>query len=111
MDTLKERVYTLVDKMPEYPGGKGTIMRYISTHLRYPETDKEEGLQSRVVVRFIVTAKGAIANPQVLRRGESGLSKNIVELLIHMPPWIPGQIDGKAVPVYFTLPINVCLKE
>lgn len=47
-------VYTEVDEMPVFPGGKIEIHLFISKNIRYPETEKNEGVEGTVYITFVV---------------------------------------------------------
>jgi DNA repair exonuclease SbcCD ATPase subunit len=55
-----EKVYRAVEQQPEFPGGLGELMAYLSTHIRYPQKARDFNAQGKVYVRFVVTADGCI---------------------------------------------------
>jgi TonB family protein len=101
-------VFTVVEEMPEFPGGMGELMKYLQSNLIYPNEEKIAGISGKVFVKFVVQEDGAISNVEVLRsvNGGDGLSKEAVRVIQNMPKWKPGKQNGKTVPVYFNLPIN-----
>lgn len=103
--TKVDKVMTTVDVMPQFPGGMSEVMKYIAKNLCYPKIAKENGIQGRVIVRFIVSASGKVENVKVLRSLDPYCDKEAIRLVKSMPNWIPGKEDGKAVSVYYTLPI------
>lgn len=109
-DRFDDYPYTTVEQMPQYPGGEAEMMKYISKNLKYPILDKEEAIQSRVTVRFIVEKDGTLSNFEVLRGIVPEYDEATVEMIKQMPTWIPGKQNGKAVRVYYTLPIMICFR-
>jgi protein TonB len=101
-------IFTVVEEMPEYPGGMGDLMKYLQNNINYPQVEKEAGIQGKVFVKFVVNPDGSISNTEVLRgvAGGEGLSKEAVRVVKSMPKWKPGKQNGRTVPVYFNLPIN-----
>jgi protein TonB len=101
-------IFTVVEEMPEYPGGMGDLMKYLQNNISYPQVEKEAGIQGKVFVKFVVQPDGAISNVEVLRgvSGGEGLSKEAIRVVKSMPKWKPGKQNGRSVPVYFNLPIN-----
>lgn len=101
-------IFTVVEEMPEYPGGMGDLMKYLQNNISYPQVEKEAGIQGKVFVKFVVQPDGAISNVEVLRgvAGGEGLSKEAIRVVKSMPKWKPGKQNGRSVPVYFNLPIN-----
>ena len=101
----EDRPYDAVEQMPTFPGGEAELMKFIRDNLRYPLTAKKEGIQGRVILRFVVTKTGAIDNITVLRSLDPACNEEAIRLIKSMPRWIPGKQNGNAVPVYFTLPV------
>ena len=62
-----EAVFTVCEKMPEYPGGQQEMMKYLSTNIKYPMVAREAGLQGKVFVQFIVGKDGAISDAKVIK--------------------------------------------
>src|SRR3712207_7093121 len=48
--------------MPEFPGGTSALMKYLSTHIKYPAVSQEIGAYGRVIVQFIVDRKSTRLN-------------------------------------------------
>ena len=101
----EDRPYDAVEQMPTFPGGEAELMKFIRDNLRYPLTAKKEGIQGRIILRFVVSKTGAIDNITVLRSLDPACDEEAIRLIKSMPRWIPGKQNGNAVPVYFTLPV------
>lgn len=99
-------IYQVVEQMPEFPGGQAALMDYLKKNLRYPEIARDNEVQGRVIVRFVVNADGKIGDVVVLRDIGSGCGEEAKRVVASMPKWAPGRQNGKAVPTYFTLPIT-----
>ena len=82
------------------------MMKFIRDNLKYPAIAQEAGVTGRVIVNFIVGRDGKITQIKVVRGIGSGCDEEAIRVLKKMPPWTPGQMGGKAVPVYFTFPIT-----
>ena len=104
-----DKVYTQVEEMPRYPGGEGELMRFIGTSLRYPEKAKDDSIQGRVIVRFIVKKDGSIGETEILRSCHPLLDAEAVRVVKSIPKMIPGTINGKSVNVGYVLPIAFSL--
>lgn len=61
-----DKTFDLVEQAPTYPGGQGEIMKYLSTHLRYPAVAREMQAEGEITVKFIVDKTGFVRSPQVL---------------------------------------------
>lgn len=105
-------VYTVVEEMPEFPGGPMAMMRFIQKTISYPRTALEKGLSGKCFVRFIVNINGSISDIQVVKGIDNcpDCDAEAIRTIQMMPLWKPGKQKGKAVPVYFNLPINFQLR-
>ncbi len=104
-------VYLVPDKMPEFPGGNGALMKYLAENIRYPEKAQKEGIQGRVIVQFVVDKTGKIINPKAIRNVSPELDAEAVRVVSTMPTWKPGGEKGENVDVRFTLPIQFRLNN
>lgn len=98
--------FTVVEQMPEFPGGKEALFAYIGKNLKYPEQAQEEGIEGVVYVTFVVETDGKITGVQVLRGIGGGCNEEAVRVVSGMPNWTPGMQAGKAVRVKYNLPIR-----
>lgn len=104
-------VFMVVEKMPEFPGGQGELMKFLSQTVRYPVKAQELGKQGRVIVTFIVNEDGSIDDDiKVIRSVDTALDNEAIRVIKAMPKWTPGTQRGKAVRVNYTLPINFKLQ-
>ena len=101
----KEEPYTMVEQMPQFPGGMKALMEYISKNLRYPEDAKQEKTEGRVIVRFTVKEDGSITDVNIIRGVSPSIDAEAVRVLSGMPKWQPGMQNGKAVPTLYTVPV------
>ena len=88
-----------VDQQPPFPGGTNALNTFIASNLKYPIAAAENGIQGRVIVKFIVEKDGSISNVEVDRSVDPSLDNEAMRVVKAMPKWIPGQINGKAVKV------------
>ena len=56
----EEKPYTMVEQMPQFPGGDRELLSFIAKNLRYPTIAQENGIQGKVFVRFVVSATGDV---------------------------------------------------
>ncbi len=107
---LKEPL-TATEKMPSFPGGEKTLMLYLSKNLQYPESALKDGIEGRVVCRFVVKKDGKIDDVKIMRSLSPDCDREVIRLMEHMPEWIPGEKDGEKVAVYFSMPIRFSLEK
>ena len=108
---MNEQVFTVVEKMPSFPGGDAELLKYIATNIKYPKESQDNGEQGRVICSFIVGRDGSVNNPEVLRGVTPLLNEEAVRVINTMPRWNPGMQCGKAVAVKYTVPITFRLKS
>ena len=102
----KVPVFTVVQQMPEFPGGMKALIRYLAQNVKYPEAAIISGAEGRVTCTFIVGANGAISNVGILRGIDPVLDAEAVRVLQAMPHWSPGKQRGIAVDVKYTIPVT-----
>ncbi len=107
----KDEIFTAVEQMPQFPGGDAELYKWISSHIKYPTMAAENNIQGRVTVRFVVKEDGSIGRVEVLRGKDPDLDKEAQRVVKTLPKFIPGKMNGRAVQVWYTLPINFKLQQ
>jgi protein TonB len=105
-----EKIFTAVEQAPKFPGGDAEMYKWLSNHIRYPEQAAQNNIQGRVTVQFVVEKDGSIGEVKVVRGKDPDLDKEAVRVVKSMPKFVPGKMNGQAVRVWFTLPINFKLQ-
>ncbi len=107
----KEEVFSSAAHMPSYPGGDAALMKYLSDHLRYPETAASNNIQGKVIVQFVVTKTGKIGEVKVARSVDKDLDREAVRVCKSLPAFSPGRnAVGDPVNVWYTLPVTFKLQ-
>ncbi|MBP8040846.1 MAG: energy transducer TonB [Bacteroidales bacterium] len=101
---------TVIDKMPEFPGGEAAMTKFIVDNVKYLEAAKKSGIQGKVYVNFLVTKNGKIDSVRVEKKVNELLDKEALRVISSMPDWIPGENKGVAIDVQMTLPISFKLE-
>jgi len=104
-----DTLFTVVEVMPEFPGGSTSMIEFVKGNLSYPADAKEKGIEGRVFVNFVVETDGSISNAQILRGIGGGCDEEAVRVVAKMPNWTPGYQRGQAVRVSFNMPILFAL--
>ncbi len=106
-DTARsEKTYDVVETMPDYPGGIGEMMKYISTNVKYPKEMAEQKIEGRVIISFVVKNNGEITDAKVTRSVHPQLDAEALRVINSMPNWTPGMQGGKPVNVKIVLPVS-----
>ncbi|HNV95086.1 MAG TPA: energy transducer TonB [Bacteroidales bacterium] len=98
--------FYVIEEKPEFPGGEAAMFQWIAKNVKYPEIAKENGVQGKVFVQFVIGKEGKVTDVQVVRGVDPSLDKEAVRIIQSMPAWKPGKQRGKPVKVSFQLPIN-----
>ncbi len=101
----EEQVFMIVENMPEFPGGMKALYKFLSNNIKYPALARENNIQGKVYLRFVVTAKGEVDKITVARGVDPLLDKEAVRVAKMLPKWKPGMQRGKSVSVWYTLPV------
>ncbi len=104
------RVFTVVQQMPEFPGGQGSLLKYLATRIKYPTIAQENGIQGRVSCSFVVDTDGSLKDIEVIRGIDPSLDKEAVRVIREMPKWSPGVQNNMAVAVKYTVPVTFRLQ-
>ena len=104
-ENYDDKVFDVVEQMPSFPGGNGKLSEFLSQNVRYPVVAVENGIEGRVIVRFIVERDGSVSNVEVAKGAEASLDNEAVRVVKMMPKWNPGKHKGQAVRVKFAVPI------
>lgn len=130
-----EKIFDIVEQMPQFPGGDVKLMEFIAHNIRYPEIATENGVQGRVLVQFIVEKDGSLTTPEVVatssgigevipivvtskmgdkerqnaethNAGVKALRDEAIRVIKSMPKWTPGKQRGKEVRCRYTIPVT-----
>jgi TonB family protein len=104
-------VFVVVEKMPVYPGGDEALFRFIYENVRYPAEAKEQGIQGKVILRFMIASDGAVEDITVVRGVHPLLDAEAIRVMSIMPGWMPGTQGGKPVNVWYSVPISFSLSS
>jgi len=101
--------YTVVDTMPQFPGGDMALLKYIAENTRYPKEAKDNNIQGRVITRFKVNGDGTVSDVSVLKGVNTFLDNEAIRVVSSVPKFTPGKLNGVTVPVWYMVPITFTL--
>lgn len=104
------KVYNVVEQMPSYPGGEAALLKYVGTHIKYPAIAQEQEISGVVVLRFVVQEDGTVGDVIVQKSLEKHCDEEAVRVVKTLPRFIPGKQQGKAVRVWYTLPVRFSIQ-
>ncbi|MGZ3871453.1 MAG: TonB family protein [Mucilaginibacter sp.] len=107
----RDIVFTAVERVPQFPGGLPAFGRYLAKNIRYPAKARENGVQGRVIISFIVEKDGSLTDAHITRGVSAEIDKEALRVMTASPDWEPGIQNGKKVRVAYTVPISFTLSE
>ncbi|GAB4037946.1 energy transducer TonB [Spirosoma gilvum] len=114
-----DKVYTVAERQPEFPGGTVALSRYLAENIVIPNALARKRYDTGpVAAKFIIDELGYIHDIRIQvkpldkkgRRGMEAFMANIIAAVEKMPRWTPGEVGGRPVPVYYTLPIEITMQ-
>lgn len=104
----RPEIFTMVEQMAEFPGGSAGLTAFIQKNLVYPKEARQHNIEGRAIAQIVVKADGHvdIDKIKVLRSLGYGTDEEIIRIMKSMPVWKPGKQNGRAVSVFYTLPVT-----
>ncbi|MDP2112885.1 MAG: TonB family protein [Bacteroidota bacterium] len=99
-------VFSMVEEMPQFPGGFEALKTYVAASMKYPTIALENVIQGQVTVKFVVDKSGKVTNTRVSRSVDPSIDKEALRIVNSLPKWEPGKQNGEAVDVSYEMPIN-----
>ncbi|MFD2932285.1 energy transducer TonB [Spirosoma flavum] len=114
-----EKVYTVAEREPEFPGGKAALSHYLAENIRIPGSLVRRNYNTGpVAAKFIIDELGYVHDVRIttkpidkkVQKGMQDFMTSIISVVEKMPRWQPGEVGGKRVSVFYTLPIEVNMR-
>jgi len=105
------KIFTAVEKDPSFKGGIENFYAYLRKNVHYPAIAKENNVQGKVFLTFVVERDGSLTDIKVLRSLGSGTDEEAMRVLKASPRWTPGIQNGRPVRVQYTVPISFTLQS
>lgn len=100
-----QEVFEVVEKMPEFPGGKEALKDWVKGHIYYNPEALKRGIQGRVIATFVINEQGKVVEPTIIQSVHPLLDREVVRMIKRMPKWKPGEEKGVPVRVKYTMPV------
>ncbi|MCL2098364.1 MAG: energy transducer TonB [Bacteroidales bacterium] len=96
----------VVEEKPKFMGGdENEFTKWVFKNMVYPEIAKENNIQGRVILSFVVGPDGRVVDVKVLRGVDPSLDKEALRVVNMSPRWTPGKQRNKPVRVKYTFPV------
>jgi len=113
----------IASEMPRFPGcefytegalkskcAEEKLLGFIYQNIVYPDSAVANNVEGTVVIQFVVTKTGDIAQPKILKDIGYGCGEEALRMFDLMQEqnikWIPGVNNGTPVDVYFNMPVR-----
>lgn len=107
---VEEEIFFVVEEMPQFPGGEAALQKFLKDNIKYPEIEKDNGIQGLVVVSFVVEKDGSVNKVEILKGVTPNINEEAIRVVNAMPRWSPGKQRGKPVRVTINVPIRFTLQ-
>lgn len=110
--TKKKKTWDCMpETMPQFPGGKLMLMKYLADNIKYPASAVKAKKQGRVIVTFIVQKDGSVTHAKIAKSIDPELDAEALRIVKGMPKWTPGTQNGKPVSVRYMVPVKFSLQK
>lgn len=101
----KDEIIDFPEEDATYKGGQDALQKFVQKNLKYPLEARDQNIQGRVFVSFVVEKNGRISNVIIERGIDPLLDKEVLRLVKSMPKWNPGKMKGKKIRSRCRLPV------
>lgn len=117
--STSQKVYTIPEVQPEFPGGYTALSRYLAETIKVPGSMVRKHYDTGpIAAKFIISEIGYVQDVRITMkpldkktlRAVQVYITNIISAVEKMPRWQPGKVGGKDVPVFYTLPIEITMQ-
>ena len=110
LDANTDEVFKVVEVDPEFPGGEEALYKYLAENIKYPIMAKNNKVEGRVYITFVIEKDGTVSDAKVLRSVNEELDAEALRVINAMPKWKPGTQRGVPVRVQYNIPITFKLQ-
>ncbi len=91
--------------------GPAGFNAYLGQAVKFPDIDRKNGTQGKVIVTFVVEKDGSLTDVKALRGPDQSMMDAAVQAIQRCPPWLPGIQNGRPVRVQFTISFAFSLAD
>lgn len=106
-----DKVYNVVEDMPEFPGGASAMIKWLGENMKYPEAAIKNNEEGRVILQFTIKEDGSVTDVVVKLSVSKALDAEAVRVVSSMPKWKPGKQNGKPVKTRYMMPVSFRLPD
>ena len=110
LEQKEEKIFMSVEKMPEPDGGMLAFRKWLVQNIKYPQVEREMGIEGKVYVQFVVEKDGSLSNIKLVDNTEElntpALNDAALSTMRRARPWKPGMQAGAPVRVRYVMPVE-----
>lgn len=112
MATEETTAPTVDEYVPaKFPGGYKGFEKWLRKSVRYPDQEREAGIEETIVVRFTVTSEGKVKYPYIEKGENDNLMEAALKAMDKMPKWTPAYRNGEPVDSDVSLDIEFYIEQ
>jgi len=96
-------------RLPQFPGGQGELIKWLTHNLRYPKDAQNARRQGRVLAEFMVNQDGSVTDIRIVKSLTISCDREVLRVLSSMPKWIPAHENNKPTKTIVRLPVEFML--
>lgn len=98
-------VYETTEQAPEFDGGDLGLLKFLQYNVTYPNMERDNDIQGKVIIEFVVCEDGSVANARIKQKISQGLDAEALKVVRMLPKFKPAKQNGVAVKCKYTLPV------
>lgn len=106
VNEVEGEIVEVAEVTPEPKGGMLEFYHYVQSNMKYPRTAKEQGIEGKVFVEFVVDRNGKLKNVRTVKGVGGGCDEEAERVIKNSDAWKPGYVDGQPVNVKMIMPIT-----
>jgi len=106
-----QKVWDMAEVMPAYDGGRGAMIKFLSSKMRYPSIARRTEVEGSVYVSFIINTDGSVIEAKVAKGISKECDAEALRVVSMMPRWLAGRQGNVPVMVRMMLPIKFQLAK
>jgi TonB family protein len=105
----KKYQFSKAEIEPQFNGGIDAFYHFLINNIHYPKVAKDNNVQGKVFITFVVERDGSLTDIKILRGIGSGCDEEAMRVLKLSPKWVSGLQYGVPVRVQYTMPLSFTL--
>lgn len=113
---VEDEIRIIADENAEPEGGMEVFYGHIGENLKYPQKAKEEGIEGKVYVQFIVEKDGSFSEIKAIKGLHPDCDEEAIRIFTeynenkNAPKWKSAKERGKPIRQKVVIPINFKIK-